>query len=358
MRPHTVWSSVMTVVGIATVTASGPRPYPFVSLTMKADAAIIASSIQREGKVLEISVKSVVFGEISQQVLKVPFRPVRYGAAIDKIDAERLVFLSRKGEGYILVGAGLQSLWPQARRSAVSHTYYCPYDSAEVLSVLSKTAERLKSFKGLDELARSELLREMFDGRDPFLRYCGILLCAHLHRARAAGYRRDVEMGAAYALEHLQNSIRGDECTFLDGADLAVAAAPPSVAWNGLRRLMDHPLLSTRRQINIRARILGIAGKFGSPEIRKLLSELAPEEERFRLAEGWFSKSSSRLIKADSGRIMGALRSEQLPRRRVGRIWLEALAGRSLGFNEVADADDRAAALSRVQAWFREMTKE
>ncbi len=347
----------MLAVGVLapSLQASTVRGYTFAELAMEADAIILAGSVvpEPDGKRLKMSVKEVLLGDVGKEKIRASFARVVWMKVPKEIKVDRLVFLSSRAGKFSLIGAGMQSIWPLGKnRGNASYRY--PYKSARDLTSVVKMCKELIGFRSQDDSAkRTAIVSKLAESDDKFLRVVGMQLCSYLRSSDRAKYREQIEVGAAYALKSIHLYER-DMLLYFAAANLA-HAAPPSAALRSLLNLIEHPSAGVMRQNNAFmhfVRISGTSGKFDfQHNTRK--PDKKKRAEALKAIQKWFKEARATLVCADAPKILAALRSEELLQRRIGRLWLESAARLTFDYDEKAKAEDREAAMEKIEKWFQ-----
>lgn len=345
------------VVGVWTpsLQGAGGRVHTLAELVMEADAIILASSIAPapDGKRLKASVKEVLFGDVGKEEITVSFTRVFRMKVPKAIQTDRLVFLSARGGKFSLIGAGTQSIWPLGENARnVSHGY--PYESARNLASVVKTCKELIGFRSQDDpTKRTAIVSKLAESDDRFLRLVGMQLCSYLRRSDRAKYREQIEVGAAYALKSVDLRER-DMLLYFAAAALA-HTAPPSAALRSLLNLIEHPSTGVMRQNNAFMHFVEISRTSGKFDFQHTTRK--PDKKRrvaaIKAIQEWFEETRPALVRADAPKILAALRSRRLLQRRIGRFWLQSAARLTFGYDEKAKAEDRVAAMAKIEKWFQ-----
>jgi hypothetical protein len=356
MRPLT---AVIVLVGVWSPSLQGAT-HSLPEAAMEADAIVLVDTIVPvEGtQQLKMSVGKVLFGDVEKKDITVSFTSVFRMATPKAINAQRLVFLRSQAGKFSLYGAGLQSIWPLGDDPSIE-SYRYPYESARDLTAVVGICQELLSVRAeADSTKRTALVARLAESDDSFVRLIGMQLCIALYHKDAEKYREQVEVGAAFALESIQVRER-DMLLYYAGSELA-HAAPPSAALRSLLNVIEHPSSGVVRQNNAFLHFVKISGTSGKFEFQH--TARTPEEkkraEALKAIQEWFEEARPALIRRDAQKILAALRSDELLRRKLGRLWLEGAARLAFGYEEKASSEDRAAALERIEKWFREFGAE
>ena len=341
--------AVLVAACVSEAFAYKVRSYDFVEFSMQADVAVHAKSVGCRGDAIEIVVKATVFGGPAPDKVEASFTPAWKHEVPREFSGERLVFLSLKEGKYALVGEGTQSVWPHERGSeGVPYGYTSACD----LDLLVKVCKQLRDFASLPEEKRLAAVRDLVAAADPFLKRVGFELCSWLlWRHHKEKHEPEVELGSAYALARIQSPVRADPSGFYQAVALS-SAAPPSAALRVLLRSIEHPSIAKVLRNNAIMGLAHIASRRGAPLPTLPTEEPVTLDGKLLAIKGWLSKAWPALVRADAVKILGALGSPDPLRRMVGRIWLEACAGQSFGFDEAGDDHVRGLSAQKAHAWF------
>lgn len=360
------WSTVI-VFGIGLVPflnaaqASSIRVYGFPELVEQANAAILAHDLTVDAGAIKMSVDDILFSSAPIQkgaqirvLLDVPDHP-RIGSpmpvAADLIKGERLVFLSWHDGNLSLIGAGLQSIWPQERDrfENVSDSY--SYPGARDLARLTDLCRELRRFDSLEvDGKRRDVVAGLVADDDLFRRLAGLQLCTRLQRMDRAKYSAELDVASAFSLLYLteRDPHIYSQCVALMGA------APKSAALRRLLRIIEHPSVETWRKNSAFMTFTALSKTKGQFDFQH--DTLTPDESRRQKAVAemwkWLNEATPGLLGDDRGRILPALKSEDLLKRKVGRIWLESASPRTFHYQEDANADARAKSVGEIETWF------
>lgn len=357
MKVYLLVVVAILAVGVWTpsLQGAGVKTHTFAELAMKADAIIVAGSVvpEPDGKRLKMSVKEVLLGDVGKEEIRVSFARVFRMKVPKEIKVDRLVFLSSRAGKFSLIGAGMQSVWPLGKNGGNS-SYRYPYESARDLTSVVKMCKELIGFRSQDNPAkRTAIVSKLAGSDDEFLRLVGMQLCSYLRSSDRAKYQEQIEVGAAYALKSIHLNER-DMLLYFAAAELA-HAAPPSAVLRSLLNLIEHPSAGVMRQNNAFMHFVQISrtsGKFDfQHKTRK--PDKKKRAETLKAIQKWFKEARPALVRADAPKILAALRSEDLLQRRIGRLWLESAARLTFDYDEKAKAEDRMAAMEKIEKWFQ-----
>ena len=253
-------------------------------------------------------------------------------------------------EGFVHAPFGKLPNGTEVTRYTPLSQYY-PEDFAVDFVILSALAKDLRGFQKLDKLAeRTAFVSHLATSPDWFHKIVGMQFCRYLNNLNAAQYRAEVEIGGAHALRYVLNS---DLLLYYEAVNL-LNTTPRCAALSTLLAVIDDPASPMVKRNNAFLSFTAISATKGTFDLQA--NSARPDEEireqGLKELKEWYDKEYLTFLQADVQRVIEALESPIESKRMVGRIWLEAIASDSHGFDETDDPRARENALKQIKGWF------
>ncbi len=347
MRIPLVTLGLLSVIEPQSALAYKVRVYTFVEQAVGADVIVVTDEILGQDVSLRITVKENLVGNAKGTIVasvRFPF----HGRIPEKIDGNRLLFLSREDGELSLIGHGLQAIWPQATTDGA-----CPYAEFQPdLDLLTRLAGKARLCVSTPTSTDCEdFVLQSLESEDPFVRLVSSEICLYLRDKGGEGTRALVDAGAALALKAI-----GPTESRLMYTSLELASdAPPSTIFPALLALADEDGSPAAMRSAVVLKLSSVAQRHGFQGFRQsanVSEEQSSAKVRLQELRAWYTVANEGLLKKDYEFIKSHLESRQMPARVAGHIWLNAAAGSDFEYDPLSPEQLRSAAIIRVETWW------